>query len=59
MLLEHLGEHDAAKRMMAAIERTTADQSLHTRDLGGNASTEAVTAAVCAMLGETSPALVS
>jgi tartrate dehydrogenase/decarboxylase/D-malate dehydrogenase len=32
---------------MAAIEATTADRSLHTRDLGGSATTAAVTDAVC------------
>ncbi len=47
MLLEHLGETDAAARVMQAIEAVTADASLHTRDLGGSASTAQVTAAVC------------
>jgi tartrate dehydrogenase/decarboxylase/D-malate dehydrogenase len=47
MLLEHLGENDAAARLMAVIERVTADKSLHTGDLGGSAKTEAVTEAVC------------
>ena len=48
MLLEHLGEEAAAKRLMAAIEQVTADQSLHTSDLGGKATTAQVTEAVCA-----------
>ncbi|MNV52282.1 putative tartrate dehydrogenase/decarboxylase TtuC' [compost metagenome] len=47
MLLEHLGETDAAKRVMQAIEKVTADKSLHTRDLGGTATTAQVTKAVC------------
>ena len=47
MLLEHLGENHAAKRLMAAIEAVTADASLHTRDLGGQATTREVTEAVC------------
>jgi tartrate dehydrogenase/decarboxylase / D-malate dehydrogenase len=47
MMLEHLGENEAAKRVMAAIETVTADKSLHTRDLGGKASTADVTRAVC------------
>lgn len=47
MLLEHLGENTAAKRLMAAIEAVTADSSLHTRDLGGQATTRQVTDAVC------------
>jgi tartrate dehydrogenase/decarboxylase/D-malate dehydrogenase len=50
MLLEHLGEPAAAARLMAAIEAVTADVSLHTRDLGGAATTEQVTAAVCRRL---------
>ena len=50
MMLEHLGEAAAAARMMAALERVTSDPSLHTRDLGGHATTAQVTAAVCALL---------
>ena len=48
MLLEHLGETEAAKRVMRAIERVTADPGLHTRDLGGKATTAQVTERVCA-----------
>jgi tartrate dehydrogenase/decarboxylase/D-malate dehydrogenase len=51
MLLDHLGEHDAAKSVMQAIEHVTADPSLHTRDLGGMATTADVTRAVCDFLG--------
>ncbi|EJL81513.1 tartrate dehydrogenase [Polaromonas sp. CF318] len=47
MLLEHLGEHAVAGRLMQAIEAVTADASLHTRDLGGRATTAQVTEAVC------------
>ena len=47
MLLEHLGEQAAADRLMAAIEAVTANPRLHTRDLGGLATTAEVTAAVC------------
>jgi len=50
MLLEHLGELDAANRVMQAVEAVTADKSLHTGDLGGTATTEQVTAAVCAFI---------
>ncbi|HCW17984.1 tartrate dehydrogenase [Achromobacter sp.] len=50
MLLEHLGENAAAARLMQAIESVTANPALHTRDLGGSATTEQVTAAVCAQL---------
>ena len=46
MLLEHLGETDAAQRVMQAIEQVTAEPSLHTRDLGGSATTAQVTKAV-------------
>ncbi|WP_332611361.1 tartrate dehydrogenase [Achromobacter sp. ESBL13] len=50
MLLEHLGEAEAAARLMQAIERVTATPALHTRDLGGQARTDDVTEAVCAQL---------
>ncbi len=50
MLLEHLGEVVAAKKLMAVVEQVTADPALHTRDLGGNATTAQVTAAVCARI---------
>lgn len=50
LMLEHLGETDAAKALMNAIEAVTADASLHTRDLGGGAVTAHVTDAVCAMI---------
>ncbi|MBT9456974.1 MAG: tartrate dehydrogenase [Burkholderiaceae bacterium] len=52
MLLEHLGEFEAAKRVMAAIERVTANPALHTGDLGGSATTADVTAAVCGLIAE-------
>jgi tartrate dehydrogenase/decarboxylase/D-malate dehydrogenase len=50
MMLEHLGETAAAARLVRAIEKVTSDLSLHTPDLGGNATTAKVTAAVCAAL---------
>jgi len=50
LLLEHLGESDAAQHLMAAIESVAADPALHTRDLGGNATTAQVTGEVCARL---------
>ena len=50
MMLEHLGETDAAARVMQAIESVTAEVNLHTRDLGGTATTAEVTAAVCARI---------
>jgi tartrate dehydrogenase/decarboxylase / D-malate dehydrogenase len=51
MLLEHLGEQEAAERLMAVIEEVTADKTLHTGDLGGQATTAQVTRAVCERLG--------
>ena len=47
MLLEHIGEPEAAAVLMAAIEEVTANPALHTRDLGGTATTAQVTQAVC------------
>jgi tartrate dehydrogenase/decarboxylase / D-malate dehydrogenase len=46
MMMEHLGENAAAKRLMRAIERVTGDAALHTPDLGGKATTRQVTDAV-------------
>jgi tartrate dehydrogenase/decarboxylase/D-malate dehydrogenase len=53
LLLEHLGELEAAACLMEAIEAVTADPSLHTRDLGGTATTKQVTQAVCARIATT------
>ncbi|HEV2487117.1 MAG TPA: tartrate dehydrogenase [Terracidiphilus sp.] len=53
MMLEHLGEKEAAQRLMQAIEHVTANPKLHTRDLGGTAMTADVTAAVCAEIAAT------
>ena len=50
MMLEHLGEHAAAARLMRAIECVTADKSLHAPDLGGTATTIQVTDGVCSAL---------
>jgi tartrate dehydrogenase/decarboxylase/D-malate dehydrogenase len=50
MMLEHLGERSAADRLMRAIERVTADPSLHTPDLGGQATTRQVADAVIAAI---------
>src|SRR5690349_10364282 len=48
MMLEHLGEPEAAAQLMRAVERVTADPALHTPDLGGTATTRQVTDAVIA-----------
>jgi tartrate dehydrogenase/decarboxylase / D-malate dehydrogenase len=50
MLLEHIGEPEAAIRVMQAIEQVTANPALHTGDLGGKAKTADVTRAVCEQL---------
>ncbi|KJZ11701.1 MULTISPECIES: tartrate dehydrogenase [Halomonas] len=47
MMLEYLGENTAAERLMAAIERLT-ESGMQTKDLGGDAMTRDVTAAICA-----------
>jgi tartrate dehydrogenase/decarboxylase/D-malate dehydrogenase len=46
MMLEHLGEAKAARRLMRAVERVTADKDNHAPDLGGRATTRRVTDAV-------------
>jgi tartrate dehydrogenase/decarboxylase / D-malate dehydrogenase len=53
MMLEHLGELEAARQVMNAIEHVTANPVLHTRDLGGSATTNQVTEAVCAQIVST------
>ena len=50
MLLDHLGETEAARSVMQAIEQVTANPALHTRDLGGTATTAQVTQAVCELV---------
>ena len=50
MMLEHLGEPVAATLLMGAIESVTANPTLHTRDLGGKAMMQDVTAAVIAAI---------
>jgi tartrate dehydrogenase/decarboxylase/D-malate dehydrogenase len=57
MLLDHIGESAAARQLMQAIETITANPRLHTKDLGGNARTEEVTNAVCALLAQNGAAL--
>ena len=50
MMLEHLGEKEAAARLMQAVERVTGAGVALTADLGGKANTKQVTEAVCAAL---------
>jgi tartrate dehydrogenase/decarboxylase/D-malate dehydrogenase len=47
MMLEHLGEKNAAARLMKVLEDVTANPALRTPDLGGNATTKEITAAFC------------
>lgn len=53
MMLEHLGEPRAAGRLMAAIGRVTASRTALTPDLGGTATTQEVTQAVCSAIAQT------
>ena len=39
LMLDHVGEQDAATRLRAAIETTIAQDNVRTKDLGGSAST--------------------
>ena len=50
LMLDHLGEPAAAHRLMQAVESVTANAKLHTRDLGGTATTAEVTDAMCAAI---------
>ncbi len=46
MMLEHLGEEQAASRVVRAIEKVTAEGKVRTPDLGGSARTEDMTKAL-------------
>ena len=46
MMLDHLGEKDAGRAIVDAIERVLGEKTLRTRDLGGNADTVACGTAV-------------
>ena len=47
LMLRHLGEDDAASRIMSALGRVMRDGSTRTRDLGGHASTSEFSDALC------------
>lgn len=51
MMLEHLGEKDAADAIVDAIAATLRGEGPRTRDLGGNAGTAEVGAAIAEMVG--------
>jgi tartrate dehydrogenase/decarboxylase/D-malate dehydrogenase len=50
LMLEHLGEAEAAAAIMRAIERSLADPATRTRDLGGSATTLSAGSAIAALL---------
>jgi isocitrate dehydrogenase (NAD+) len=50
MMLRHLGEHPAAERIEAALNRVLEGREKATRDIGGNASTTEFTDAIIAAL---------
>jgi tartrate dehydrogenase/decarboxylase / D-malate dehydrogenase len=50
MMLDHLGEETAGANLMKAIEKVTAEGKNLPKDLGGDADTAQVTAAVCEAL---------
>jgi len=52
LMLEHLGEGEAGRRLMGAIEKVTGEGKTLPPDLGGTASTIEVTDAVIAALGK-------
>jgi tartrate dehydrogenase/decarboxylase / D-malate dehydrogenase len=51
MMLEHLGEPEAASGILGSIERVLGETTLRTRDLGGSADTEACGKAVAEHIG--------
>jgi isocitrate/isopropylmalate dehydrogenase len=48
-MMAWLGEEDASKRLMEAVENVT-ERGVMTKDLGGTSKTQQVTDAVCAEL---------
>ncbi|MGH7120385.1 MAG: isocitrate/isopropylmalate family dehydrogenase, partial [Acetobacteraceae bacterium] len=51
MMLEHLGEREAAAAIVGAIERLLGEGGPRTRDMGGQANTEEVGKALAEMVG--------
>jgi tartrate dehydrogenase/decarboxylase/D-malate dehydrogenase len=51
MMLNHLGEHEAAEAIVEAIARVLSERTLRTRDLGGNADTKTCGEAVAEAIG--------
>ena len=50
MMLEHLDHADAARAVVAAVERLVEEGKTLTRDLGGRASTSEVAQAIAGLL---------
>ena len=50
MLLDHIGDHERARRVRSALEATIREGTTVTRDLGGSASTDQFTDAVIGKL---------
>ena len=50
LMLDHLGEKQAAAALMSAIETLVRDGRARTPDLGGRATTEEVTDALCDLI---------
>jgi tartrate dehydrogenase/decarboxylase/D-malate dehydrogenase len=51
MMLDHLGEREAAGAVVDAIARVLSERTLRTRDLGGNADTKTCGEAVADAIG--------
>jgi isocitrate dehydrogenase (NAD+) len=58
MMLDYLGEHEAAARIRAALGRVLAQGAVRTRDLGGSASTSEFAVAIVHALDRERPAIV-
>jgi tartrate dehydrogenase/decarboxylase/D-malate dehydrogenase len=53
MMLDHLGEVDAARTVERAVETVLADGGTNTPDLGGTATTDELGAAIAGCVRET------
>jgi len=51
MMLDHLGETEAAAAIVAGVEQVLAERTLRTRDLGGNADTKTCGKAIADAIG--------
>lgn len=56
LMLHHLGEHDAAQRIQAALEHVFSDRTKLTRDVGGTAGTSQFADSVIAAMESQKPA---